>query len=145
MTQIWLTKSITALWFCSIRLWVCSALVEIIIQCIGLCVCVCVSTGLSAEQSTGCVGCSCSPSAARDHPFFHQADLSETRQGNTHMQVNKHIDNDPSYSQCSVATVTYPCLPAEHHPGLEEELWDCQADHRIPSLLPSTGCDGWRE
>lgn len=40
-------------------------------------------TGVSAEQSSGRLGCSCSPAAAWDHPFFYQADLSKARQGST--------------------------------------------------------------
>lgn len=52
---------------------------------IYLCVCVNVRvlTGLTAEHSSGGLGRPCSPSAARDHSLFHQADLPETRQGET--------------------------------------------------------------
>lgn len=45
-------------------------------------------------------------------------------------------------------TLLWQPLPAphtEHHPGLEEELWDRQTDYGISCVLPSTRCDGRRK
>lgn len=68
----------------------------------------CVSTGLSAEQSSGGVGCSCSPSAARDHALLHQADLSKAGQGNTSRQ-NLKKNNKKTALQRS--PVNFPFTP----------------------------------
>lgn len=106
-----------------------SALADVII-----CLYVCISTGLSAEQSPGSLGCSCSASATWNHPFFHQADLSETRQGNK----GTHLQHDLLEIKCKDAMINLPHQPTEHNPGLEEELWDCQTDHGISRVLPPT-------
>lgn len=44
-------------------------------------------TGLPAEQPSGGLGRSGSPTAPRDHSILHQADVSETRQGDARAGV----------------------------------------------------------
>lgn len=73
--------------------------------------------------------------------------LSSSRPIRNKTRWHKRTNTSSKMTRCtvsrSVAMVTFLRLspPAEHHPGLEEELWDREADHGIPRKLPSTGCD----
>lgn len=59
----------------------------------------CVSTGLTAEHPSGRLGRSGAPSAPRDHPLVHQADLSKAGQGENKAPVEVSLMEKSKTSQ----------------------------------------------
>lgn len=104
----------------------------------GACCSACVFTGFSAEHSSDGLGRPRSAAAARNHPLLHQTDVPETRQGTVAQHRLTRVAPGG-------AVVTVLCLATEHHPGPEEELRDCQADHGISRVLPPTRGERIRE